>query len=153
MILNFIQGIYSYLYPDNGWPTSFNYFYGNAENPIENMFNDEKVTKWFNQGYNPDDRYSPIKGKWHDIILGYLKENSQKVALDAVNQVKNCSAFNKLFGKEAGKYLSDMQNNFTFTEGLPVLAWGTVNHFIGTGVLIGYEKSALIKQALENFVA
>jgi len=211
LLLNFIQGIYGYLYPNDSWPMSFNYCYGFARNPIKNMFNDENVTKWFNQGYNPDDRYSPIKGQWHDPILGYLKKNSQKVALNAVNQVKNCSAFNKLFGNKAGKFLSRMENNFTFTGSLPNFAWGTVNQFgilvkkgkrnyisfnfypdvliyekhfgdiqnllkkydedyisdyvhdyfsnnhkilfIGSGELMGDEKSAIIKQALESFVA
>ena len=133
LLFNFIQGIYSYLYPNNGWPTSFDYFYGNAKNPITSMFNDEKVTKWFNQGYNPDDRYISINKDNKRRILDNLNEISNKVVFEAINQVKNCPAFNKLFGKMAGKYLSDMKNNFTFTESLPVFAWGTVNHF---GILV-----------------
>ena len=39
LLMNFIQGIYGYLYPDNGWPASFSYNYGLAVNPKHNEDN------------------------------------------------------------------------------------------------------------------
>jgi len=48
------------------------------------MFNDEKVTKWFNQGYNPDDRYIPINEKNRNKILELLNVmGSGELSIDA----------------------------------------------------------------------
>ena len=90
------------------------------------MFENKYVSFYFNEGYNPDANYTPIKKKWHDAILDHLKENSHKVSSDAVAQVKNCSVFNKLFGKQAKKFLSRMKNRIKFKS---QYAEGTVNHY------------------------
>lgn len=139
LVLFFMQVSYGYLYPANGWPTSFTYHYGNAENEIQNMFKDEKVSIWFNRGYNPDDRYSPINKENKRRILEQLKKISDKAIFDAINQVKNCSTFNKLFGNNAEKYLPNIKNRFTFAESLPNFAWGTTSNF-GIFVKTNYLK-------------
>ena len=130
LILFFIPGSFKYLYSDDGWPTYFTYYYGDSLNPIENMFKDEKLSRCFNYGYygdNTDKKYNPINEKNRDDILQKLTENSNNVVLDALNQVKNCSVFNDLFGENAEKFLSKMRNRFTFTNNLPNLAYGTVS--------------------------
>jgi hypothetical protein len=93
------------------------------------MFKDEKVCKWFNRGYNPDDRYIPISKDNRRRILNQLNKISNKTVFEAINQVKNCSAFNKLFGNKAERFLSRMKNRFTFTRNIPGGGLGTVSNY------------------------
>ncbi|MGD2093315.1 MAG: hypothetical protein PVH61_44555, partial [Candidatus Aminicenantes bacterium] len=125
LFLHIIPGIHGYLYPDDGWPTSFKDFhfreYGNE---MINMFEDNYIKRLFNRGYNSGSLSDPISENWHPRILEELIDNSNKALQDAVEQIRNCPTFNKLFGEVAKKNLQKIKNTIGFCS---FGADGTIN--------------------------
>ena len=116
LLLFFFTMSYGLLFADNNWPNSFTKFYfRRAGNEIINMFDDNYVRLLFNRGYNPgtSDR-SPINTNFQNKILEQLIPKSNEALTAAVEQVKNCSAFNDLFGESTEKALSTLKNGICY---------------------------------------